>query len=118
MLFNIPFPVWCVLSFFYGYGAFALLTGKVWNRWTGKIETGLAARLGGVVVIGVGVLMTVGVTHPEKQNEVAATLFLWIINWAVIGVWIRRRADERNEFLRLPSVRKSKRKRKRNELVS
>jgi len=113
MLFNIPIPVLCVFGLFYGYGIFALITGKVWDRWTGKIVTGAQARLGGITLIGIGVLLTLGAYYPQKTNEVSATLVVWVITMVFVR-WMFRPSEP--PFERLPLRRTSKRKRKNDEL--
>lgn len=84
MLFNVPYPVWCVLGMFYGYGLFVLITGRAWDRWTGRTIRGARARIGGIGVLGLSVLFTVLVYYPARDTEVLATMFLWFITlfWA------------------------------------
>jgi Kef-type K+ transport system membrane component KefB len=116
MIFNLPISVVCVLSMFYGYGMFALIAGKAWNRWTGKIIRGAPARLGGVALIGIGVLFTLLIYHPEREGEIAATTCLWIATLVFVGWMIRQQEERRDRLPRIPLERKSKRKRKNTEL--
>lgn len=114
MILNIPAPVWCVLLFFYGYGAVALITGKAWNRWTGQIVSGPASRIGGATLIAMGVTLTLGVYYPGKTTEISATMFLLVINSAVLQWLVTRR----NRFPRLEVDEDYLPKRKRKRMGS
>ncbi len=116
MIFNLPVPVLCVLSIFYGCGAFALITGKAWNRRTGKPVTGAQARLSGITLIGMGALLTLLVYYPEKKGEVSATLCLCVINWMFLGWMIWQRPEPSDRLPGIPLERKFKGKRKNHEL--
>jgi hypothetical protein len=116
MIFNLPIPILCILSIFYGYGAFALITGRAWNRWTGKIVIGAPARLGGITLIGMGALFTLLIYYPEREGEISATLCLWVINLMFLGWMIRQRQEPVNRLPGIPLEREIKGKRKNDEL--
>jgi hypothetical protein len=110
MIFNLPIPIICVLSMFYGYGLFARIAGKAWDRWTGKIVRGARARLGGVGLIGIGILITLLIYYPEKEGEIAATLGLWLVTLVFAARMIRQREERHDHLPRIPLERKTKRK--------
>jgi hypothetical protein len=113
MIAGIPDEVLCVLAMFYGYGTFALITGKALSRWTGKIVSGTGPRIGGVTNIAIGAVFTWFVFHLERGTEVVVMLMALIITSAWLQHRVAQHEEDRQGWYRIPLGRTPRRKRKR-----